>query len=83
VAGGLSDAGKLPEAEAALVKALDASPRSALLWNNLGVVRVRRGSFPAAVDAFQKALTADPTFEPAKANLARAEQLAALDRASG
>lgn len=83
LAGGLSDAGKLGDAEAALVKALDANPRSAVLWNNLGVIRVRRGTFPSAVEAFQKALTADPAFEAAKTNLARAEQLAALDRASG
>ena len=83
LAGSLSDAGKLPEAEAALARALDVNPRSAVLWNNLGVVRVRRGAFPGAVEAFQKALTADPGFEAAKSNLARAEQLAALDRASG
>ena len=82
VAGALADAGRLPEAESALVKALEANPRSALLWNNLGVLRTRRGSFSAAVEAFRKSLALDGSFEPAKTNLARAEQLYALDRAA-
>ena len=81
LAGGLSDAGKLADAEAALVRSLDANPRSALLWNNLGVVRTRRGAYPSAVEAFHKSLAQDSSFEAAKVNLVRAEQLAALDRA--
>ena len=40
------------------------------------------GSFSGAVDAFHKALVIDPANEPAKTNLARAEQLFALDRAA-
>lgn len=82
LAGSLADAGKLADAESALVKSLDANPRSALLWNNLGVVRTRRGAYAGAVEAFQKSLAQDAAFEPAKANLARAEQLEALDRAA-
>lgn len=82
LAGALADAGRLPEAESALVKAVEANPRSALLWNNLGVLRTRRGSFSAAVEAFRKSLAFDGSFEPAKSNLARAEQLYALDRAA-
>jgi len=46
------------------------------------VIRTRKGTLSAALQAFQRALVEDPSFEPAKANLARAEQLAALDRAS-
>jgi Flp pilus assembly protein TadD len=79
----LANAGRLPEAEQALTKALETIPKSAGLWNDLGVVRSMRGSFSGAVDAFHKALALDPANEPAKTNLARAEQLAALDRAAG
>jgi tetratricopeptide (TPR) repeat protein len=79
----LANAGRLPEAEQALTKALETIPKSAVLWNDLGVVRSMRGSFSGAVDAFHKALAFDPANEPAKTNLARAEQLAALDRAAG
>lgn len=82
LAGSLADAGKLAEAESTLVKAVEANPRSALLWNNLGVLRTRRGSFAGAVDAFRKSLAQDGSFEPAKANLARAEQLFTLERAA-
>jgi tetratricopeptide (TPR) repeat protein len=78
----LMEAGKPAEAEAALVKAVDARPDSALLWNNLGVVRTRRGSFASAVEAFQKALAIDANLESAKANLSRARELYAIDRAT-
>ncbi|MBC8647422.1 MAG: tetratricopeptide repeat protein, partial [Thermoanaerobaculia bacterium] len=78
----LADAGKLAEAEASLLQAVEVSPQSGALWNNLGVVRTRRGSYSEAVDAFRKALSLDPKLEAAQANLARAEQLLALDRAS-
>ena len=78
----LANAGRLPEAEQALTKSLEAIPRSAVLWNDLGVVRSMRGSFGSAMDAFHKALALDPDNEPAKTNLARSEQLFALDRAS-
>lgn len=78
----LMEAGKLPEAEAALLKAIESRPDSALLWNNLGVVRTRRGSFAPAVEAFQKALAIDANLEVAKANLIRASELYAIDRAT-
>ena len=74
--------GKLTEAEAALVKSLDNNKRSPVLWNNLGVVRVDLGSYAPAVEAFQKALAIDAGFEAAKANLARANELAALEKAA-
>ncbi|MDQ6891942.1 MAG: tetratricopeptide repeat protein [Acidobacteriota bacterium] len=81
LAGSLLDAGRLGDAEMALVKALENNGRSAVLWNNLGVIRTRKGALSGALAAFQRAIAEDSSFQPAKANLARAEQLAALDRA--
>jgi Flp pilus assembly protein TadD len=81
LAGSLLDAGRLADAETALVKALENNGRSAVLWNNLGVIRTRKGALTGALAAFQRAIAEDSSFQPAKANLARAEQLAALDRA--
>jgi Flp pilus assembly protein TadD len=78
----LIDSGKTAEAETVLVKALEGSPKGASLWNNLGVARTRRGDYAGAVDAFQKAIGLDGNFEAARANLARAEQLASLERAA-
>jgi tetratricopeptide (TPR) repeat protein len=83
LAASLAEAGRLPEAEEALTKALAANPKSAVLWNNLGVIRSRRSSFAGALEAFQKALAIDAGLEAAKSNLTRAEQLAAMERASG
>jgi tetratricopeptide (TPR) repeat protein len=83
LAAALSEAGKLQEAEAALQKAIEARPGSATLWNNLGVMRTRRGAYADAITAFQKALSINATLAPAKANLERAEQLSAIDRAGG
>ena len=77
----LAAANRQPDAEAALAKAVEAIPRSAILWNNLGVVRALRGEYARALEAFTKALAIDDTFEPAKTNRARAEQLAAIARA--
>jgi len=83
LAASLAEAGKLPEAEAALQKGLEARPTSATLWNNLGVLRVRRAAYPDAIAAFQKALSINAAFPSAKANLERAEQLAAIEKAGG
>ncbi len=82
LAAALIDSGKTEEAETVLVKALEGSPKGAALWNNLGVARTRRGDYAGAVDAFQKAIGLDGNFEAARANLARAEQLASLERAA-
>ena len=78
----LLEAGKLEEAEAALGRALGSRPDSALLWNNLGVVRTRKGAFGGAVEAFQKALAIDGSLDAAKSNLQRASELFAIDRAT-
>ncbi len=78
----LADAGKLAEADAALVKAIEANAKSSVLWNNLGATRVRRGNTAGAIEAFQKALSMDPGFDAARANLARATELAVLEKAT-
>lgn len=78
----LIEAGKTEDAEAVLVKAVEASPKGASLWNNLGVARTRRGNYSGAVEAFRKALDLDGNFEIARTNLARAEQLATIERAA-
>jgi tetratricopeptide (TPR) repeat protein len=82
LAAALADSGKLAEAETALLRALEATPASAVLWNDLGVVRMRRGDFPGSVEALHKALSLEGSPDAAKANLDRAEQLLALDRAA-
>jgi len=82
LAAALSDAGKGAEAEAALQKALEARPGAATLWNQLGVLRTRRGGYADAITAFQKALSLNPGLAAAKTNLERAQQLLALERAA-
>ncbi len=77
------EAGKPAEAEAALGKALEMQPDvGASSGTTSGVVRTRRGNFTGAVEALPKAIGLDASFEAAKANLARAEQLAAIERAA-
>jgi tetratricopeptide (TPR) repeat protein len=78
----LADAGKLAEAEAALVKAIESNAKSPVLWNNLGVVRVQRGSYAPGVEAFEKALALDGGFEAAKSNLSRASELSLLEQSA-
>jgi len=78
----LVEANRVEEAETVLVKAIEVTPASGVLWNDLGVVRLRRGDFGGAVEALRKALTVEKPPEPAQANLERAEQLLALDRAA-
>ena len=78
----LADAGRLPDAEAALTGAIENNAKSPVLWNNLGVVRVREGRYEQAIEAFHKAIALDAGFEPAKTNLARATELATLERAA-
>ena len=82
LAAALVEGDKLADAETVLLKALEQSPASAVLWNDLGVVRMRRGDFPGSVEALHKALTLEGPPDAAKANLDRAVQLLALDRAA-
>jgi tetratricopeptide (TPR) repeat protein len=83
LAASLAESGTLAEAESALQKALETRPASATLWNNLGVLRTRRGAYADAITAFQKALSINASFPSARANLERAEQLAAIEQAGG
>jgi superkiller protein 3 len=78
----LAEAGNFAEAESVLGKALETNPKSAVLWNDLGVVRMRRGDFGGSVEALHEALSLETPPAAAKANLDRAEQLLALDRAA-
>lgn len=82
LAAALSEQGKLAEAEAALARSIESNAKSPVLWNNLGVVRIERGSYASGIQAFEKALALDGSFEAARSNLTRAAELAALERAS-
>ena len=82
LAAALVEAGKIEDAESTLVRAIEVTPASGVLWNDLGVVRMRRGDFGGAVEALRKALTVEKPPEPTQANLERAEQLLAVDRAA-
>ena len=74
--------GKLDEAEKALATAVQTNTKSPVLWNNLGVIRVDRGAYAAAIEAFEKALAIDASFDSAKANLARTHEIATLEKAA-
>jgi len=78
----LAATGRLPEAETALAKSIESNEKSPILWNELGVVRVRRGNYAGAADAFRKALALDASLDQAKSNLVRAGELAALEKAA-
>ena len=82
LAAALYETGKYEEAESMLAKSIESTPGSSVLWNDLGVVRMRRSDFAGAVEAFRKALSLEKPPVAAKANLDRAEQLLALDRAA-
>ena len=78
----LTDAGRLAEAEAALARAIEANTKAPALWNNLGVTRARLGDTAGAIQAFEKALAMDAGFEAARANLRRATEIGALEKAA-
>jgi tetratricopeptide (TPR) repeat protein len=69
----LAELERLPEAVAEYEAALkdESMARSPELHNDLGVVLGRLGRVDAAVAEFKEALRLDPTFEAAKANLAK------------
>ncbi len=77
----LSAEGRLTDAEAALGRAIESNAKSPVLWNNIGVVRTRLGDYTTGVEAFEKALSLEAGFEASRTNLARASELAALERA--
>ncbi len=63
--------GKLPEAQAALTRALAARPNDAGLWNLSGVVHAQQGDLQKAEADFGKAVKFAPTSEAAWLNLGR------------
>jgi len=55
-----ASAGRVDEARAASVRALEISPDSAFLYRELGVIERRRGDVPAALERFREAADRDP-----------------------
>lgn len=66
---------RFADAETLLVQGLEADPRSGVLWNNLGMVRMFRQNDEGAREAFAKAVAAAPREERYAANLALATGL--------
>lgn len=56
----LQEKGQLDEAEAMVREALKANGKMAVAWDTLGMVLMKRGKFPEAVEAFQQALALVP-----------------------
>lgn len=67
----LHEAGKQRAAEAVYVRAIEACGREPLLLFNFGVLLEDLGRLSAAIDAYQTAITEDPTLADAHYNLAR------------
>ena len=55
-----ASAGRVDEARAAYIRALEISPDSAFLYRELGVLERRRGDIPAALERFRQAAGLDP-----------------------
>ncbi|HEU0201551.1 MAG TPA: tetratricopeptide repeat protein [Burkholderiaceae bacterium] len=62
-------AGKLPEAAAALERAIAANPQHAVYFNQLGIVYRMQGQFTKARDAYDQAIALDPNYTLAYLNL--------------
>jgi len=65
----------LEEAQELLERAVALAPTEAESWNDLGVVRVRRGQLTLGIEAFERAISLQPANAEAHRNLA-----VALDR---
>jgi len=63
----------LKKSEEHLRKAVEIYPKYARGWNNLGVVLMKEGDRPGAIDAWQKSIQADSKFPPGYLNMARIE----------
>lgn len=61
--------GKLPEAVAALEKAVQASPQQPTYLNQLGLAYRQQGRFDKAREAYEQALAIDPDYATAALNL--------------
>ena len=62
-------AGKLPEAVAALETAVKLSPRQPVYWNQLGITYRQAGQFAKSREAYEKAIGLDPGYSAAVLNL--------------
>jgi tetratricopeptide (TPR) repeat protein len=62
-------AGRLEQAETALVEALARNRENAIAWNELGVTQRMKGEFQMAQDSYENAIRADPDYAPAYRNL--------------
>lgn len=63
------DGGNADEARRHLERAIAAGGENARMYDNLGIAYRECGDYERALDAFEKAVTADPSLTPALANL--------------
>ena len=61
--------GKLPEAVAAMEKAVQASPKQPVFHNQLGITYRHAGQFNKARDAYERAIALDPNYAAPHLNL--------------
>lgn len=61
--------GKLPEAVAAMEKAVKASPKQPVFQNQLGITYRHAGQFTKAKDAYERAIALDPNYAAPHLNL--------------
>jgi len=73
-------AGKLPEAVAAMEKAVQASPRQPVFHNQLGITYRQKGEFTKARDAYEKAIALDAAYASPVLNLGILNDLYLQDR---
>lgn len=63
----------MKKSEEHLRKAVEIYPKYARGWNNLGVVLIKEGDRPGAIDAWQKSIDADKKFPSGYLNMARVD----------
>ena len=73
-------AGKLPEAVAAMEKAVQASPKQAVFQNQLGITYRLHGQFVKAREAYEKAIALDAAYASPVLNLGILNDLYLQDR---
>ncbi len=62
--------GMLDEAETLLEQVIKLTPADAVVWNDLGVVRVRRAQLVRAIEAFERSVALNANYAVAHRNLA-------------